>query len=43
MKLADKLQKLQNRAARTLTFSNYDTDASHDLTLELNIIESLFE
>ena len=28
MKLADKLQKLQNRAARTLTFSNYDTDAA---------------
>ena len=28
MKLVDKLQKLQNRAARTLTFSNYDTDAS---------------
>ena len=29
MKLADKLQKLQNRAPRTLTFSNYDTDAAH--------------
>ena len=26
IKLADKLQKLQNRAARALTFSNYDTD-----------------
>ena len=28
IKLADKLQKLQNRAARALTFSNYDADAS---------------
>ena len=28
IKLADKLQKLHNHAARTLTFSNYDTDAS---------------
>jgi len=28
MKLAEKLQKIQNRAARTLTFSNYDTDVS---------------
>ena len=25
--LADKLQKLQNRAARVLTFSNYDSNA----------------
>ena len=29
VKLADKLQKLQNRAARALTFSSYDADASH--------------
>ena len=28
IKLADKLQKLQNRAARALTYSNYDADAS---------------
>ena len=28
IKLADKLQKLQNRAARALTFSSYDADAS---------------
>ena len=28
VKLADKLHKLQNRAARALTFSSYDTDAS---------------
>ena len=28
VKLADKLQKLQNRAARALTFSSYDADAS---------------
>ena len=28
VKLSDKLQKLQNRAARALTFSNYDADAS---------------
>ena len=28
IKLADKLQKLQNRAARALTFSRYDADAS---------------
>ena len=28
VKLADKLQKLQNRAARVLTFSSYDADAS---------------
>ena len=28
LKLADKLQKLQNRAARALTFSSYDADAS---------------
>ena len=28
IKLADKLQKLQNRAARALTFSNYDTGAT---------------
>ena len=28
IKLADKLQKLQNRSARALTFSNYDADAS---------------
>ena len=27
--LQDKLQKLQNRAARVLTFSNYDTNAGH--------------
>ena len=26
--LQDKLQKLQNRAARVLTFSNYDADAT---------------
>jgi len=26
--LADKLQKLQNRAARILTFSNYDVRSS---------------
>ena len=26
--LRDKLQKLQNRAARVLTFSNYDADAT---------------
>ena len=25
--LAEKLQKLQNRAARVLTFSSYDTNA----------------
>ena len=29
VKLAEKLQKLQNRAARALTFSSYDADASH--------------
>lgn len=29
IKLADKLQKLQNRAARVLTFSSCDTDATH--------------
>ena len=29
--LRDKLQKLQNRAARVLTFSNYDTDATEPL------------
>ena len=29
VKLADKLQKLQNRAARALTFSSYDADASY--------------
>ena len=29
IKLADKLQKLQNRAVRALTFSSYDADASH--------------
>ena len=29
VKLADKLQKLQNRAARALTFSSYEADASH--------------
>ena len=28
IKLADKLQKLQNRAARALTFSSYEADAS---------------
>ena len=28
IKLADKLQKLQNRAARALTFSRYDANAS---------------
>ena len=28
MKLSDKLQKLQNRAARVLTYSSFDTDAS---------------
>ena len=28
IKLADKLKKLQNRAARALTFSSYDADAS---------------
>ena len=28
IKLADKLQKLQNRAARALTFSSYDAEAS---------------
>ena len=28
IKLADKLQKLQNRARRALTFSSYDADAS---------------
>ena len=28
IKLADKLQKLQNRAEQALTFSNYDADAS---------------
>ena len=28
IKLADKLQKLQNRTARALTFSSYDADAS---------------
>ena len=28
VKLSDKLQKLQNRATRALTFSNYDADAS---------------
>ena len=28
IKLADKLQKLQNRSARALTFSSYDADAS---------------
>ena len=28
VKLADKLQKLQNRASRALTFSSYDADAS---------------
>ena len=27
--LAEKLQKLQNRAARVLTFSTYDTNADH--------------
>ena len=27
-KLRDKLQKLQNRAAHVLTFSNYDADAT---------------
>ena len=27
--LQDKLQKLQNRAARVLTFSNYDTNSGH--------------
>ena len=29
VKLAEKLQKLQNRAARALTFSSYDADAWH--------------
>ena len=29
VKLADKLKKLQNSAARALTFSSYDADASH--------------
>ena len=28
MKLADKLEILQNRAARALSFSSYDADAS---------------
>ena len=28
IKLADKLQKLQNRAARALTLSSHDADAS---------------
>ena len=28
LKLSDKLQKLQNRAARVLTYSSFDTDAS---------------
>ena len=27
--LLNKIQKLQNRAARVLTYSNYDTDAGH--------------
>ena len=27
--LRNKLQKLQNRAARVLTYSNYDVDAGH--------------
>ena len=33
--LSNKLQKLQNRAARVLTFSNYDADA-HQLLRKLN-------
>ena len=34
-KLADKLQKMQNRAARILTFSSYDVRASVLLADEL--------
>ena len=35
IKLADKLQKLQNRAERVLTFSSYDADASQLLRIKL--------
>ena len=35
IKLADKLQKLQNRAERALTFSSYDADASQLLRIKL--------
>ena len=31
--LAEKLQKLQNRAARVLTFSTYDTNADHSFEI----------
>ena len=36
-KLADKLQKMQNRAARILTFSSYDVRSSVLLADELSL------